>query len=270
MKRAGFSRRVATAATVLALLLSAENAAAEGLRAQRATYILSIGSGNGSSSVTGADGLMVYDLKNVCDGWATDLKLKLLMGTDNGEGHGLEISQVTWESKDARSYRYVIKNGDGAGHSDQLRGEARNADGKITVTADQPTQSEAKLPDDTLFPLAHTRELLKKAEAGETVFTANYFDGTASTEAMQASAVIGPGEADWNGLAKPFPELKGVTSYPIGLAFYEGDQADGTPDSEQSMRLYDNGVIGALTFSLGKIKIRAVLDSLQFLPDGGC
>jgi hypothetical protein len=64
--------------------------------------------------------------------------------------------------------------------------------------------------------------------------------------------------------------LKGVTSYPVGLAFFQGDQADGTPDSEQAMRLYDNGVIGTLTFSLGNIKIRATLDSLQLLPDTGC
>ncbi|MDQ7246761.1 EipB family protein [Dongia sedimenti] len=243
---------------------------AEGLRAHHATYILSIGSGNGSSSVTGADGLMIYDLKNTCDGWATDLKLKLVMGTESGEGHGLEISQVTWESKDSTAYRYVIKNGDGNGRAEQMRGEARKAGGKVTVTADQPAQAQAELPDDTLFPLAHTRELLKQAAAGETVFTANYFDGTASTEAMQASAVIGTGETDWSGLPKPFPALKGVTSYPVGLAFYQGDQADGTPDSEQTMRLYDNGVIGALTFSLGNIKIRAVLDSLQLLPDSGC
>jgi hypothetical protein len=121
-----------------------------------------------------------------------------------------------------------------------------------------------------LFPLAHTRAVLKRAEAGETVFTANYFDGSNSTEPMQASAVIGAGETDWNGLSKPFPELKGVTSYPIGLAFYQGSQPDGTPDTEQTMRLYDNGVIGALTFALGNIKIRAVLESLQFLPDSGC
>jgi hypothetical protein len=268
MKRGGLSRCVAALAATT-LLLSAESAAAEGLRAQHATYILSVATNSGSGSVS-ADGLMVYDLKNVCDGWATDLKLKLLMGAEGGEGHGIEISQVTWESKDGNSYRYVIKNGDGGGRSQQLRGEADNAGGKVTVTADQPTQAEKQLPDHTLFPLAHTRELLKHAAAGETVFTANYFDGTASTEAMQASAVIGSGEADWNGLPKPFPELKGVTSYPVGLAFFQGDQADGTPESEQAMRLYDNGVIGTLTFSLGNIKIRATLDSLQLLPDTGC
>jgi hypothetical protein len=269
MKLIGLSRCVAALAATT-LLLSAESAAAEGLRAQHATYVLSIGSGNQSSSVTGVDGLMIYDLKNVCDGWATDLKLKLVMGTEGGEGRGLEISQVTWESKDSTGYRYVIKNGDGNGRVEQLRGEARKSDGKVTVTADQPAQAEGALPSDTLFPLAHTRELLKQAAAGESVFTTNYFDGTASTEAMQASAVIGAGETDWSGLSKPFPELKGVTSYPVGLAFYQAEQADGTPDSEQTMRLYDNGVIGSLTFSLGNIKIRAVLDSLQLLPDSGC
>ena len=64
MKRAGLSRRAAAlAATVL--LLSAEGASAEGLRAQHATYILSLGPNSGNSSVTGADGLMVYDLKSL-------------------------------------------------------------------------------------------------------------------------------------------------------------------------------------------------------------
>jgi hypothetical protein len=213
---------------------------------------------------------MVYDLKKVCDGWATDLKFTVVMGLEGGQNHGVQSSQVTWESKDSTAYRYVIKNDYGDGRSVQLRGEAHNAAGKVTVTADQPAQTEAKLPADTLFPLAHTRALLKQAEAQETVFTANFFDGSTATEAMQVSAVIGAGETDWPGLPKAFPALKGVTSYPIGLAFYEGDQADGTPDSEQTMRLYDNGVIGALTFSLGSIKIRAVLDSLQLLPDSGC
>ncbi len=160
MHSAGLLRK-ATALGAAFFLLSAESPAfAEGLKAQHATYVLSLINNNSSSSVTGADGLMVYDLKNVCDGWATDLKLKLVVGMESGEGHGLEISQVTWESKDSTAYRYVIKNGNGDGRSEQLRGEARNAGGKLTVTADLPTQSEAKLPDDTLFPLAHTRELL--------------------------------------------------------------------------------------------------------------
>src|SRR3954469_24060898 len=128
MKRGGLSRYVA-AVVATTLLLSAASAGAEGLRAHHATYILSIGSNSGSSSITGADGVMVFDLKNVCDGWASDLKSKIVMGLEGGENRGIESSQVTWESKDGTAYRYVIKNGYGDGRTVQLRGEARNAGG---------------------------------------------------------------------------------------------------------------------------------------------
>jgi hypothetical protein len=263
----------ATALGAAIFLLSAESpVVAEDLPAHHATYILSLAPDNKNTQITGGEGLMVYDLKNVCDGWATDLKLKFVMSLEGGENRAYQTSQVTWEAKDGSAYRYLIKTGEG-GQAGQLRGEARidaAAGGKVTATADLPTQSEAKLPDGTLFPLMHTRLVLKKAAEGENFVSAEYFDGTASTEAMQASALIGPGEKDWAGLPKPFPDLAGRTSYPISLAFYLGNKADSVPDSEQSLRLYDNGVMGAFSFSLGTIKIRAVLDSLQVKPEGGC
>jgi hypothetical protein len=203
-------------------LLSAESQGfAEELVPHKATYVLSLAPDNKNSQITGADGLMVYDLKNVCDGWATDLKLKFVMSLDGGDARDFETSQVTWEAKDGSAYRYFIKNGFGGGAVDQLRGEARVGarGGKGTATADLPTRSEAKLPDGTLFPLMHTRLILEKAAAGESTVTATYFDGTASTEAMQASALIGVGEKDWAGLSKPFPDLAGKISYPVGIAF---------------------------------------------------
>jgi hypothetical protein len=255
-------------------LLSAEvPVAAEDLAAHHATYVLSLAPDNKNSQITGAEGVMIYDLKNVCDGWATDLKLKFVMSLDSGDNRDFETSQVTWEAKDSSAYRYLIKNSYGGGQVDQLRGEARvdaAAGGKATATADLPTRAEGELPAGVLFPIAHTRALLKKAGEGETVFSTEFFDGTSSTEAMEASAIIGAGEKDWAGFPKPFPELAGKTSYPIGLAFYAGAKGDGVPDTEQVERLYDNGIIGSFTFSLGTIKIRAVLDSLKVMPDAGC
>jgi hypothetical protein len=273
MHSAGFLGK-ATALLAVFLLLSAEKPVwAEDLAAHHATYILSLAPDNRNSQITGAEGLMVYDLKNVCDGWATDLKLKFVMSLEGGENRDFETSQVTWEAKDGSSYRYLIKNGYGGGREDQLRGEARidaAAGGKATATADLPTRAEAKLPDGTLFPITHTRLILQKAAAGESVVSAEYFDGTASTAAMQASALIGAGEKDWAGLPKKIPALAGKTSYPIGLAFYLGNQPDSVPDSEQFLRLYEDGVMGEISFSLGTIKIRAVLDSLEVKPDSGC
>jgi len=272
MYSAGRFRKTMVLGAAIFLLSAEVPAFAEPLVAHHATYILSLAPDNKNSQITGAEGVMVYDMKKTCDGWATDLKLKFVMSLDNGENRDFETSQVTWESTDGSAYRYTIKNGYG-GQTDQLRGEAKTnaaAGGKGTATADLPTRTEGELPAGVLFPVAHTRALLEKAEAEESVFTTEFFDGTSSTEAMEVSALIGAGEKDWSGLPKPLPELAGKTSYPIGLAFYIGDKGDGTPDTEQVERLYEDGIIGTISFSLGSIKIRAVLDSLQVDPDSGC
>ena len=253
-------------------LLSAEMpVSAEELVAHHARYVLSLAPDSKNSQITGADGLLDFDLKDTCDGWATDLKMKFVVSLDSGDGGTLEMTQVTWESKDGKAYRYLIKNSGGGGNEEQLRGEARiGADGKGTATADLPARAEAKLPEGILFPIAHTRLMLEKAAAGESVVAVEYFDGSASTETMQASALIGIGEKDWPGLTKKIPELAGKTSYPIGLAYFMGEDNDGVPDQEQYLQLYEDGVLGALTVSFGTMKIRAVLDSLKVQPEPAC
>src|SRR3954467_5059320 len=113
----------ATVLGAVLFLLSAESPTfAADLTGHHATYILSLAPDNKNSQITGAEGLMVYDLKNVCDGWATDLKLKFIMSLESGESRSFETSQVTWEAKDGSAYRYLIKNGYGGERQDQLRG----------------------------------------------------------------------------------------------------------------------------------------------------
>ena len=77
---------------------------------------------------------------------------------------------------------------------------------------------------------------------------------------------------NWPGLPKKIPELQGLNSYTVGLAYFLGDKTDAVPDSEQSMRLYENGVVGQLDFDLGEgpIKVRAVLDQLKLQPAPAC
>jgi hypothetical protein len=200
--------------------------------------------------------------------------MKVIVSFDSGDTKTIETSQVTWESKDGHSYRYLIKNGSGAGESDQLRGEARidAATGKATVTSDLPAKAEGPLATGTMFPVAQTDLMLKKAAAGDDVVSAEVFDGTVPNQSMQESALIGPAQKDWSGLPKKIPELQGLNSYPVGLAYYIGDRTDAVPDSEQSMRLYENGVVGQLDFDLGEgpIKVRAVLDQLKLQPAPAC
>jgi hypothetical protein len=247
-------------------------ASAADLVPHHATYIVSLAPDNKNADIGSVEGLLVYDLKDTCDGWAMDLKMRVILTGDDNQPHTMDISQVTWEAKDGSSYRFLMKNGNGGDQPSQTRGEAKsNANsGAASVTVDQPEKDEAKLPDHTLFPMAHTRLLLNKAAAGENTLSAEVFDGTTATQAMQESALIGAGQKDWPGLAHKFPELAGLTSYPVGLAFYFGDQTDAVPDIEQFIRLYENGVTGELGFNLGGVGLRATLDQLQILKDPGC
>jgi hypothetical protein len=276
MDSAGLLRK-ATALGAAVFLLSADIGRAEdssgpSLLAHKATYVLSIAPDGNSGQVTNADGIMTFEMKDVCDGWATDLKFKFVMATDGGDRRDMEISQVAWESKDGLTYRYNIKNGAGGETLQQFRGEARldSIGGKGSVTSDLPSRAEASLPEGTMFPLAHTRLVLEKAAAEENVVSAEYFDGNASLETMMMSALIGAGEKDWPGLQKKFPELEGRVSYPVGLARYSGQTSDSEPESEQVQRLYDNGVVSNFSIALGALKLRAVLSALEPLPDPGC
>jgi hypothetical protein len=276
MDSAGLLRK-ATALGAAVFLLSADIAGAEdssgpSLLAHKATYVLSIAPDGNSGQVTSADGIMTFEMKDACDGWATDLKFKFVMATEGGENRDMEISQVAWESKDGLAYRYNIKNGAGGETLQQFRGEARldSIGGKGSVTSDLPSRAEASLPEGTMFPVAHTRLVLEKAAAGENVVSAEYFDGNASLETMMMSALIGAGEKDWPGLQKKFPRLEGHVSYPVGLARYSGQTSDSEPESEQVQRLYDNGVVSNFSIALGSLKLRAALSSLEPLPDPGC
>lgn len=252
--------------------VSAGTARAADMAAHHAVYALSLAPGNGNGSIAGADGVMTYDLKDVCDGWATDLKLKVIIAFDNGDTRTFEVSQVYWEAKNGKAFRFLTKVGGGGDEaSNQTRGEARiDSSGNATVIADLPMPAEAKLPDGTMFPTAQTELVLDKAASGESVVSATVFDGTIPTETAEVSALIGGGTKDWKA-PKPFPDLAGHISYPVGLAYFIGDKTDSTPDSEQSLRLFDNGVVGQYDFDfLGGIKIRALLDDLKMQGPAGC
>lgn len=246
----------------------ADNAGGD-LLPHRVVYTLSLGS---SGTLTGGNGLMTFEIKDVCDGWAMDLKAELSLAGEDGEIHRLGWSQVSWESKDGKRYRYFTRELSDTEETSRRRGEVRreSADGPATVIADLPQRGEFTLPAGTLFPVQHTVTLIKGDAAGESYVLAKLFDGSVGDEAIEVGAAIGPGGLDWEPQGKAVPALKGLRSFPVALAFYMSSSPEGVPDTEQSMRLYSNGVVGSLTFALGDLAIHATLDELTPLPPEGC
>lgn len=250
-----------------ATLLGAGPALAD-LLPHRATYALSLSPGTAMSG----RGLMSFEIRNVCDGWAVDMNAELVLAGEDGQVHRLGWSQVTWEAKDGSRYRYFMRELSDAKETSRRRGEARRAtpqDGPRVIT-DLPQQSEFDLPPSVMFPVEHTQALIKADAAGTSYLLAQLFDGAVGDSAIEIGAALGPGSSDWRNPGEAVPALDDLRSFPVALAFFMGESPEGLPDTEQQLRLYENGVVADLVFDLGELQVQARLDSFQEIPAEPC
>jgi hypothetical protein len=260
------TKALGLAASALALLAASAEAQ---LAPHRAVYELTAKSAGGFGRSGALRGILTYELMDDCEGWSINQKAGLDISAPEGEGHRFEWSQATWEAKDGSSYRYFIKDSQDGNTGNQRRGElvypSRGADG--TLTTELPSKGETGVPP-VLLPVQHTLALIERAVAGEAVFVARIFDATVDEKPVEISAGFGPPAA--NGTTKDFASLKGIPSRHVDFAFFVEDLPDGTPDFEQSIQLFDNGVVTQVSFEFGGLPVLGTLRKLEMLEPQKC
>ena len=70
--------------------------------------------------------------------------------------------------------------------------------------------------------------------------------------------------------AEDFAPLKGVASRHVDFAFFVQNLPDGTPDFEQSIQLFDNGVVSRVNFEFGGLPVLGTLRKLEMLEPQSC
>ncbi len=258
--------------TVLALSFAciASTASAAEIDPHRARYVLGLDSVTGSNSVASAAGEMTMDWTDVCDGWATDLDLRVRLFDPEGEELRFGTAVDSWESKDGTTFRYLVKERATFLPSRDLEGTASlDASGAGEAVFSEPADRNVPLPQGTLFPSAHTFAVLDAAKAGETFFMAPLFDGSEDEpeQLMTASATITGPNRDEN---PRISALANVPYYNISLAFYEARDSGALPSHEVRLRLYENGVVDDQLFDYGDFVLSAVLSELTFHPESDC
>ena len=251
---------------VLALL-----AGSLALASQAAAVQFKAKDGGGFGQAAGALGVLSYELSDGCDGWTVNQKAGIrLIGAEGGE-HAFDWSQSTWEAKDGGGLRYSIREAKDGELLSQRRGEvsfpAMGAPG--TLTTELPERRETQI-EGALLPMAHSNAIMEQADAGSPVFIATVFDPSLADHPVQISAVITSPAKDWQGKGEVFPVLKNEPSRRVDLAFFIENMPDGAPDFEQSLRVYDNGVVGELTFEFAGLQVEGVLRKLEVLPSDEC
>jgi hypothetical protein len=266
------SMRVFWAILIGALAILPDPAAAQHFAPHRALYEMSLHGTGRDSSIMSVDGEMAIDWTETCEGWALEHRSSFDIGVGGEQSVRLSTHVATWEARDGLSYRFNVRNVERDGSEERIEGSAK-LDGKGkggTVRYTKPDSKTVTLPVGTIFPTAHSDEVLDRAGDATASFKRIVFDGLSADGLFDVSAVIGapyPKSEPKRDGEKP---VAGLRSWPTHIAFYRYGSADAAPDNEVSFRMYENGVADEMIIDFGQFKVLAVLKALELAPRPTC
>jgi hypothetical protein len=240
----------------------------------RAIYDMNLASVKNGGNVTGVSGKMIFEWADACDGWAIQQNLQLHFDYAQGDTSNVASNEVTWESKDGKRYNFNIRRMSDGKQTENFRGKATltGSDGKAIYSS--PEGKTVALTGETLFPSAHTRMIIGKAEAGERFFTRRVFDGTDEGGASDVSVFIAPPQtqhleagADADLSAN---SLLAATVWPVHMAFFKLNDDTGAPDYEMDLLLLANGVARSMKIDYGDFSVTGTLKAIEPLPVPHC
>lgn len=270
--RAAF--RLSLAVLMTALLHSqpvlAIEPGAEQMLAHRAAYRLKLDSVRDNASIEQAEGIMLFEVIDACDAWASRQRFTLVVGDRDGNLVETTSDYATLEAKDGSSLRFSLTQMTGGAITSRVAGEAQLTAQGGRIRYSEPAATEEDLPAGTILPMIHTLRSLNAARAGQRIFITPLFDGTSAEGAQDTTTVISggwaPPQANTN-----FPLLATLGSARMRIAFFNRDasgQSGGasTPEYEVSLRYYENGVADELKMDFGEFVVDAQLGELQPIP----
>nr|WP_314074353.1 DUF1849 family protein [uncultured Roseococcus sp.] len=257
-------------ATLLAPAMAGSEPGTERLLAHRAAYRLTLDSVRDNASVVQAEGVMLFEVVDACDAWASRQRFTLVLSDRDGNRIETSSDYSTLEAKDGSSLRFSLTQTTEGAVTSRVAGEATLTPQGGRAVYSEPANTQEDLPAGTVLPTIHTLRALAAARAGQRLISAPLFDGTSADGAQDTTTVITGGWA----APQPnpaFPLLATLNSARMRVAFFgrggtgQNDGA-GTPDYEVSMRYFENGVADELKMDFGEFVVDGRLGELQPIP----
>lgn len=250
---------------------AANQPGADAMAAHRAAYNLTLDRVRDNSDIARARGIMVYEVIDACDGWATRQRFSLVLTDRDGQDIETGSDYSTFETKDGKRIRFSLTQTTQGAVSQRIAGEADLTPEGGTVRYTEPEAKEDSLPPGTLLPMLHTIRALEAARGGQRLLVAPLLDGTSTDGAQDSTTVI----AGWSG-PQPnarFPALAPLGSARMRVAFFDRNDTSGggasAPDYEVGLRYWENGVADELKMDFGDFVVDGRMEELTLIP-GGC
>jgi hypothetical protein len=270
MTRHLFLVLAATSLVPIGPVIDAAAASSIPLAAHRAIYDLSLDQASDRSGVTGVKGRIVYEFEgSSCEGYTT--RHRIVMRTDTDEISRFQDQQLSsYETAEGDFFQFVSKSFLDGVEDKNTEGSAKLADDAIAVEI-KGSDDMLRIPDAALFPTAHIKALLEKAEAGERFFELPIYDGSSGgSTAYTTTVVVGAARTDD---ILPGGEAKGMRSWPVSVSYFEeaDEKGDGLPVYRIAFTLFEDGVTSDLVIDYGDFVLKGkMVEIARSEGEGAC
>ena len=241
------------------------------LAAHEATYEMGLLTLRQDSQMAGVKGKTNFTIRRDCDGWRSSENYVLEFDYQSGETAIMASHFSSWEEIAGQLYSFEVHEGSTFEDEKQFDGYAN-----LPPVADRPEaffsmqpDIAMPLPEQVFFPVAHTRELLDKAEQGGKLFSAHIFFGAEPDRALKrTSSVIGSQQSVKND--ETLGKLASPSYYPIQIAYFDPNSTEAVPEYEITFHMLPNGVVAYYEVDYGTFAIDAKLVDAKPLPQPDC
>ncbi|MEN8235981.1 MAG: DUF1849 family protein [Pseudomonadota bacterium] len=237
------------------------------LTPHRAYYRVKLFSVKQDSDIADAQGLMVLEMEDVCNGWTIEQNSMTRVQYKSRPAEILRANYAAWESKTGDKLRFNATRTYNNRFKEGVQGQAHFSNRNGRINFNQPERKTLPIQGGTMPPVQHIQSLLAAAHEGETMVSKHVFDGSFYGKPVTINAAIIPKKSVC-GVAS----IKGVDkmAWPLRLAVFSSDGESSLPSFEIQQMMTDQGIMCTYRVDFGEYILEGTLEKVEFMPESAC
>lgn len=232
----------------------------------KALYDIKLSSKKSGAKVSNITGKMLYEWQPSCDAWIANHRFDMVYEYAELPSVRIKSDYSTYESFDGKTLNFSSQRKRGEVILEELRGKATNKQANFTI----PDDLSFEFTDKTLFPMAHTLDVLEKIKSGTKFYNATVFDGSDTDGPFDINSFIGK-KATYTPLEEYEENIDSdlieKQAWNLRLAFFPLAQTEAVSDYEMSLIFHENGVISDMKIEYSDFSVSQTLIAIEKLGD---
>lgn len=240
------------------------------LAPHKALYDIQLVATHSGSQIINISGKMYYEWKPSCEAWITDHRFDLVYEYADNPSMRVTSDFSTFETFNGEDFNFSARRKRDNTLYQELRGKATIADkgGKAHFTI--PEDLDYDLTNGSMFPMAHTLEMIEKAKNREKFFQAVVFDGSDEEGPVEINTFIG-NPVNAMTLIKGSDDLDmsllNTNAWKVRMAVFPTAEDEALSDYEMSIIFHENGIISDMLIDYDDFSVTQKLVALERLDD---